>query len=144
MDFGRLITAMVTPFDQNGEINWDETARLIEHLIVEQKSDSLVIAGTTGESPTLREDEKLELFKFAVKQADGRSKIIAGTGGNDTAHSAELTKKRKVAASTVFCLSLRIIISRTRKGSTSTLRRSLRQLPCLSCCITYRGGRASA
>lgn len=122
MDFGRLITAMVTPFDQNGEINWDETARLIEHLIVEQKSDSLVIAGTTGESPTLREDEKLELFKFAVKQADGRSKIIAGTGSNDTAHSAELTKKRKAAASTVFCLSLRIIISRTRKGSTSTLR----------------------
>lgn len=93
MDFGRLITAMVTPFDQNNEINWDETARLIEYLIVEQKSDSLVIAGTTGESPTLSEDEKLELFKFAVKMAGGRSKIIAGTGSNDTAHSAELTKK---------------------------------------------------
>ncbi|EGG33114.1 4-hydroxy-tetrahydrodipicolinate synthase [Paenibacillus sp. HGF5] len=93
MDFGRLITAMVTPFDQNGQINWDETARLIEHLIVEQKSDSLVIAGTTGESPTLSEDEKLELFKFAVKQAGGRSKIIAGTGSNNTSHSAELTKK---------------------------------------------------
>ena len=45
MDFGRLITAMVTPFDQNGEINWDETARLIEHLIVEQKSDSLLLQG---------------------------------------------------------------------------------------------------
>ncbi|ANA83118.1 4-hydroxy-tetrahydrodipicolinate synthase [Paenibacillus glucanolyticus] len=93
MDFGRLITAMVTPFDRNGQINWDETARLIEHLIVDQKSDSLVIAGTTGESPTLSETEKLELFSFAVKQAAGRSKIIAGTGSNDTAHSAELTKK---------------------------------------------------
>lgn len=93
MDFGRLITAMVTPFDRNGQINWDETARLIEHLIVDQKSDSLVIAGTTGESPTLSETEKLELFSFAVKQATGRSKIIAGTGSNDTAHSAELTKK---------------------------------------------------
>ncbi|MFE9274566.1 4-hydroxy-tetrahydrodipicolinate synthase [Paenibacillus glucanolyticus] len=93
MDFGRLITAMVTPFDRNGQINWDETARLIEHLIVDQKSDSLVIAGTTGESPTLNETEKLELFSFAVKQAAGRSKIIAGTGSNDTAHSAELTKK---------------------------------------------------
>jgi 4-hydroxy-tetrahydrodipicolinate synthase len=93
VDFGRLITAMVTPFDRNGQINWDETARLIEHLIVDQKSDSLVIAGTTGESPTLSETEKLELFSFAVKQAAGRSKIIAGTGSNDTAHSAELTKK---------------------------------------------------
>lgn len=93
MDFGRLITAMVTPFEPNGGINWDETAKLIEYLIVEQKSESLVIAGTTGESPTLSEDEKLELFKFAVKQASGRSKIIAGTGSNDTAHSADLTKK---------------------------------------------------
>ncbi|MGG3279656.1 4-hydroxy-tetrahydrodipicolinate synthase [Paenibacillus solani] len=93
MDFGRLITAMVTPFEPNGGINWDETAKLIEYLIVEQKSDSLVIAGTTGESPTLSEAEKLELFKFAVKQAAGRSKIIAGTGSNDTAHSADLTKK---------------------------------------------------
>lgn len=93
MDFGRLITAMVTPFEPSGGINWDETAKLIEYLIVEQKSDSLVIAGTTGESPTLTEAEKLELFKFAVKQAAGRSKIIAGTGSNDTAHSAELTKK---------------------------------------------------
>jgi len=93
VDFGRLITAMVTPFEPNGGINWDETAKLIEYLIVEQKSDSLVIAGTTGESPTLTEAEKLELFKFAVKQAAGRSKIIAGTGSNDTAHSADLTKK---------------------------------------------------
>ncbi|KOP67689.1 dihydrodipicolinate synthase [Bacillus sp. FJAT-18019] len=93
MDFGRLITAMVTPFEPNGGINWDEAAKLIEYLIVEQKSDSLVIAGTTGESPTLSEAEKLELFKFAVKQAAGRSKIIAGTGSNDTAHSADLTNK---------------------------------------------------
>lgn len=93
MDFGRLITAMVTPFDRSGEINWDETAILIEHLIADQKSDSLVIAGTTGESPTLSESEKLELFAFAVKQAAGRCKIIAGTGSNNTAHSVELTKK---------------------------------------------------
>ncbi|MEK3779672.1 4-hydroxy-tetrahydrodipicolinate synthase [Paenibacillus sp. FSL R5-0810] len=93
MDFGRLITAMVTPFDHSGEINWDETARLIEHLIADQKSDSLVIAGTTGESPTLSESEKLELFAFAVKQAAGKCKIIAGTGSNNTAHSVELTKK---------------------------------------------------
>ncbi|WP_106766013.1 4-hydroxy-tetrahydrodipicolinate synthase [Paenibacillus faecalis] len=93
MDFGRLITAMVTPFDANGDIHWDETAKLIDYLIEEQKSDSLVIAGTTGESPTLSESEKLELFRFVVRHAAGRSKIIAGTGSNDTSHSIELTRK---------------------------------------------------
>lgn len=93
MDFGRLITAMVTPFRGDGSIHWDETARLIDHLIEDQKSDALVIAGTTGESPTLTENEKLDLFRFAVKQAAGRCKIIAGTGSNNTAHSVELTKK---------------------------------------------------
>lgn len=93
MDFGRLITAMVTPFDADGEINWDETARLIDYLIVDQKSDSIVVAGTTGESPTLSEDEKLKLFRFVKEHAAGRSKVIAGTGSNDTAHSIELTQK---------------------------------------------------
>lgn len=93
MDFGRLITAMVTPFDANNEINWDETARLIDYLIVEQKSDSIVVAGTTGESPTLSENEKLKLFQFVVEHAAGRCKVIAGTGSNDTAHSSELTQK---------------------------------------------------
>lgn len=84
---------MVTPFRGDGSIHWDETARLIDHLIEDQKSDALVIAGTTGESPTLTEEEKLELFRFAVKHAAGRSKIIAGTGSNNTVHSIELTKK---------------------------------------------------
>ena len=94
VDFGRLITAMVTPFmKDNGGIHWDETARLIDYLIEEQKSDSLVIAGTTGESPTLSEAEKLGLFEFAVQKAAGRCKIIAGTGSNNTASSIELTKK---------------------------------------------------
>lgn len=94
---------MVTPFRGDGSIHWDETARLIDHLIEDQKSDALVIAGTTGESPTLTEEEKLELFRFAVKHAAGRSKIIAGTGSNNTAHSIELTKKRSSAAWMAFC-----------------------------------------
>ncbi|GAB6988972.1 4-hydroxy-tetrahydrodipicolinate synthase [Paenibacillus pini] len=93
MDFGRLITAMVTPFDEQGNINWTETSALIDYLIEEQKSDSLVICGTTGESPTLSEEEKLQLFAFAVKHADGRCKIIAGTGSNSTAHSIHLTQE---------------------------------------------------
>ncbi|WP_110933064.1 4-hydroxy-tetrahydrodipicolinate synthase [Paenibacillus bouchesdurhonensis] len=93
MDFGRLITAMVTPFDDKGVIDWDQTARLMDYLIEEQKSDSLVICGTTGESPTLSEEEKVALFEFAVKHAKGRCKIIAGTGSNNTAESIQLTAK---------------------------------------------------
>ncbi|KOY13514.1 4-hydroxy-tetrahydrodipicolinate synthase [Paenibacillus xylanivorans] len=92
MDFGRLITAMVTPFNEQGGIHWDETARLIDYLIVNQKSETLVVSGTTGESPTLSDEEKVELFEFAVKHAAGRCKIIAGTGSNNTAHSIHLTQ----------------------------------------------------
>jgi 4-hydroxy-tetrahydrodipicolinate synthase len=92
MDFGQLITAMVTPFDDNLSIDWESTGRLIDYLIEEQQSDALVVAGTTGESPTLTDDEKIRLFRFAVEHAAGRCKIIAGTGSNDTAHSIHLTK----------------------------------------------------
>ncbi|WP_424765737.1 4-hydroxy-tetrahydrodipicolinate synthase [Paenibacillus sp. sgz302251] len=97
MDFGRLITAMVTPFDTDGQIDWPTAGRLINYLIEEQQSDSLVVSGTTGESPTLSDEEKLELFRFAVKHANGRCKIIAGTGSNNTAHSIHLTKEAEAA-----------------------------------------------
>lgn len=97
MEFGRLITAMVTPFDADGQIDWSTTGRLIDYLIEEQQSDSLVVSGTTGESPTLSDEEKIELFRFAVKHADGRCKIIAGTGSNNTAHSIHLTKEAEAA-----------------------------------------------
>lgn len=97
MEFGRLITAMVTPFNDQGEIDWEETSRLIDYLIDEQKTDTLVVSGTTGESPTLSDQEKVELFSFAVKHAAGRAKIIAGTGSNNTHHSITLTKEAEKA-----------------------------------------------
>lgn len=97
MDFGRLVTAMVTPFDENLNVNWTATEQLIDHLIEEQRSDSLVICGTTGESPTLTDDEKIELFRLAADRAKGRCKIIAGTGSNDTRHSIHLTKEAEKA-----------------------------------------------
>jgi len=93
LEFGRLITAMVTPFDKDLNVNWESADRLIDYLIDEQGTDSLVVCGTTGESPTLTEEEKLELLRFAVSKAKGRCKIIAGTGSNDTKHSIELTKE---------------------------------------------------
>ncbi|MCZ8519997.1 4-hydroxy-tetrahydrodipicolinate synthase [Paenibacillus caseinilyticus] len=92
MDFGRLITAMITPFNSDLKIDWDGFAKVFDYLIEEQESDSLVICGTTGESPTLTEEEKLQLFEAAVKRAKGRCKIIAGTGSNDTAHSIHLSQ----------------------------------------------------
>ena len=97
MDFGRLITAMVTPFDKHLNIDWGQTAKLIDYLIDVQQTDSIVVAGTTGESPTLSDEEKLELFRFAVKQSGGRAKIIAGTGSYDTNHSVHLSKEAEKA-----------------------------------------------
>ncbi|WP_042199221.1 4-hydroxy-tetrahydrodipicolinate synthase [Paenibacillus camerounensis] len=93
MDFGRLITAMVTPFDGDGEISWEATSRLVDYLIEEQKSEALVVCGTTGESPTLTDEEKLRLFSFVRDRAGGRCKIIAGTGTNSTRHSIHLTRE---------------------------------------------------
>lgn len=92
-----MVTAMVTPFDENLNVNWTATEQLIDHLIEEQRSDSLVICGTTGESPTLTDDEKIELFRLAADRAKGRCKIIAGTGSNDTRHSIHLTKEAEKA-----------------------------------------------
>jgi 4-hydroxy-tetrahydrodipicolinate synthase len=97
VDFGRVVTAMVTPFDENLRVNWVGLERLIDHLIDDQKTDSILVCGTTGESPTLSEDEKLELFERSVKHANGRCKIIAGTGGNNTEHSVHLTLKAEEA-----------------------------------------------
>src|SRR5690554_2152913 len=88
---------MVTPFDDNLQVDWVKTEELIEYLITVQQSDSLVITGTTGEASTLTDDEKIKLYEVAVKQAAGRVKIIAGSGSNDTAHSIHLTEQAEKA-----------------------------------------------
>lgn len=90
--FGRVSTAMVTPFDNKGNIDFQKTSKLVNHLI-SNGTDSLVVAGTTGESPTLTTEEKLALFEHVVKAAAGRVPVIAGTGSNNTYASIELTKK---------------------------------------------------
>lgn len=90
--FGRVITAMVTPFDQDGQVNY-AIAEALAHHLVDHGSDGLVICGTTGESPTLSWTEEYELFQV-VKQAVGdRAKVIAGTGSNCTAEAIEATSK---------------------------------------------------
>jgi 4-hydroxy-tetrahydrodipicolinate synthase len=90
--FGRVSTAMVTPFDNKGNIDFQKTTLLVNYLI-ENGSDSLVVGGTTGESPTLSQEEKLALFCHVVKAVNGRVPVIAGTGSNNTYASVEFTKK---------------------------------------------------
>jgi 4-hydroxy-tetrahydrodipicolinate synthase len=90
--FGRISTAMVTPFDNNGNIDFQKTEKLVEYLI-HHGTDSIVVAGTTGESPTLTTEEKLALFKHVVSVVNKRVPVIAGTGTNNTRASIELTKK---------------------------------------------------
>ncbi|WP_028784796.1 4-hydroxy-tetrahydrodipicolinate synthase [Thalassobacillus devorans] len=92
MNFGQVLTAMVTPFDQNGEIDFNAARTLVNYLIA-NGSDGLVVAGTTGESPTLTDAEKLELFRFVAQVADGRAAVVAGTGSNNTRASIELTRQ---------------------------------------------------
>ncbi|WP_318246513.1 4-hydroxy-tetrahydrodipicolinate synthase [Guptibacillus algicola] len=92
VNFGKVLTAMVTPFDRKGYVDFTKTEQLINYLI-NNGSDGLVVAGTTGESPTLTSEEKIALFKQSVKCANGRIPIIAGTGSNNTHATIELTKK---------------------------------------------------
>ncbi|RFB13618.1 4-hydroxy-tetrahydrodipicolinate synthase [Bacillus sp. HNG] len=91
-EFGRLMTAMVTPFNDELKIDYEKTDKLIEHLI-KTGTDTIVVCGTTGEPSTLSNEEKLSLIKFAVEQVKGRCKVIASTGTNNTRVSVELTKK---------------------------------------------------
>ncbi|USK35746.1 4-hydroxy-tetrahydrodipicolinate synthase [Bacillus sp. F19] len=96
IDFGKISTAMVTPFDKNGNIDFAKTSQLVNFLI-KNGSDSLVVAGTTGESPTLTSEEKIALFKHVVSEVNGRVPVIAGTGSNNTKASIGLTKKAEAA-----------------------------------------------
>src|SRR5690554_1409644 len=92
VEFGRVLTAMVTPLNEEGGIDY-ETAGKLARRLVENRSDGMVVAGTTGESPTLSEEEKLKLFAAVVEAVGGRAVVIAGTGTNNTQKSVELTKE---------------------------------------------------
>ena len=89
---GEVLTAVVTPFDDEGRVELDVFRRLCAHL-VDNGSDGLVVAGTTGESPTLSDDERLELVAAALEAVGERATVIAGTGTYSTAHSAHLTER---------------------------------------------------
>jgi 4-hydroxy-tetrahydrodipicolinate synthase len=89
--FGSLLTAVITPFDDDGAVDYQAFWRLLLHLR-ETGTDAVVVCGTTGEGPTLSDEEKLALFSTAV-DASGTMKVVASTGTYDTAHSVELTRR---------------------------------------------------
>ncbi|MDJ1176513.1 4-hydroxy-tetrahydrodipicolinate synthase [Roseofilum capinflatum] len=90
--FGRVLTAMITPFTAEGSVNYGGAEELAVHL-VDNGSDGLVICGTTGESPTLTWEEEHELFQVVKKAVGGRAKVIAGTGSNSTSEAISATQK---------------------------------------------------
>jgi 4-hydroxy-tetrahydrodipicolinate synthase len=89
---GQILTAVVTPFAEDGSVNLDAFKRLCVHL-VENGSDGVVVAGTTGEAPTLSDEERLGLFGAALEAVGGRANVVAGTGTYSTAHSVHLTRE---------------------------------------------------
>ncbi|WKT84163.1 MULTISPECIES: 4-hydroxy-tetrahydrodipicolinate synthase [unclassified Thermosynechococcus] len=91
-DFGRVITAMITPFTADGAIAYDVAAELAQHLVA-NGSDGIVVCGTTGESPTLTWEEEFQLFQTVQQAVAGKAKVIAGTGSNSTREAIHATAK---------------------------------------------------
>ena len=90
---GRLVTAMVTPFDAQGAVDLDRAQQLAARLVDEQRNNAVLVNGTTGEAPTTSDAEKADLVR-AVKEAVGdRAKVLAGSGTNNTAHAVELSRQ---------------------------------------------------
>jgi len=117
VDFGRVITAMITPFKEDGSVNYAVAEQLAAYL-AEQGTDSLVICGTTGESPTLSWEEEYQLFQVAIEAVAGKALVIAGTGSNST---------EEAIAIIAYCHSQRICSTRTnsdRSNRVSKLKRS--------------------
>nr|WP_254566025.1 4-hydroxy-tetrahydrodipicolinate synthase [Oscillatoria sp. HE19RPO] len=92
VNFGRVVTAMITPFNADGSVNYGVTEKLAAHL-VEHGTDAVLVCGTTGESPTLTWDEEYELFQVVKKAVGSRGKVIAGTGSNSTREAIAATQK---------------------------------------------------
>lgn len=96
LPFGSLVTAMVTPFTSDGAVDFDAAAALAVRL-VDDGCDGLVVSGTTGETSTLEDQEKEDLFRVVAEAVSGRAKIIAGTGTNHTSHSVEMAHRAQRA-----------------------------------------------
>jgi 4-hydroxy-tetrahydrodipicolinate synthase len=102
--FGRLVTAMVTPFTPSGELDVEGARRLATYLVDDQRNDALVISGTTGESPTTSDEEKDRLLRAVVEAVGDRAAVIAGVGTYDTAHTTHLAQAAEKAGADAVLL----------------------------------------
>lgn len=125
----KIITAMITPFKEDGSINFEVLPELIEHLL-SHHTEGILLAGTTAESPTLTHEEELELFGAVQKIVNGRVPLIAGIGTNDTRDSIEFAKE--VAALRQGLLSCLTTTNLLKKACTSTSRLLRMPLICQS------------
>jgi len=96
INIGEVVTAMVTPFNNNLEVDYEAVERLANHL-ADNGSDAILIAGTTGESPTLTHDEEFEILKVVKKSVGNRVKLMMGAGSNCTKTAVEMTKRAEEA-----------------------------------------------
>ena len=94
--FGRMITAMVTPFDKDGAIDWDGVARLAQHL-VDNGHDGIAVNGTTGEAPTTKSSEKLEIIRVVKSVVGPKIRVLSGAGDNETSYTVEQAKRSEEA-----------------------------------------------
>lgn len=94
LEFGQVLTAMVTPFTEEGEVNYPVAEQLADYL-VNHGTETVVVCGTTGESPTLTWEEEYELFQVVQKAVGNRGKVMAGTGSNSTHEAIAATKKQR-------------------------------------------------
>jgi len=94
--FGRLLTAMVTPFDKDGAIDWAGVEKLAQHL-VDTGHDGIAVNGTTGEAPTTKSSEKLEIIKVVKKVVGSKIRVLSGAGDNETAYTVEQAKRSQDA-----------------------------------------------
>ena len=115
MSIGGILTAMVTPFDANGDVDEDATVRLMRHLL-DNGSDGLVVAGSTGEAATLTDEEKAQLWELAVSETPDDAFIAAGTGTYDTRHTVELTERAHEAGVDAMLVVTPYYVKPNRRG----------------------------
>jgi 4-hydroxy-tetrahydrodipicolinate synthase len=141
MEIGRLLTAMVTPFDANGAVDYAQAKRLALALL-DSGSDGVVLAGTTGESPTLTHDEKMRLFSEVKEAVGSRGVVVAGTGTYNTAESVELSREAERLGVDAVLLTCPYYSRPTQEGlyrHFETVARSV-SLPCIMYNIPSRTG----
>ena len=105
IEVGRLVTAMVTPFDESGAVDYKQ-AKSLANALINSGSDGLVVSGTTGESPTLTSEEKLRLFAEIKESIGDRGSVVAGTGNYNTAESIEMSQEAESAGADCLLLTV--------------------------------------